>query len=85
MKISIFWNVMPCKLRDIWEHFGGCTSVNIAQSVEQLATGWTAKVQESQKRQDFSPVHPAYYPKDTRGSFPGGKAARTLSCPLASN
>jgi hypothetical protein len=58
----------------------------IAQSVQRLATGWTAERLEFQYRygQEFallhfvqtgSGSHEASYPKGTEGAFPGGKAA----------
>jgi hypothetical protein len=67
----------------------------IAQSVERLATGWTAEGSEfeSLEGQEFSvlhvvqtcsAVHPASYPMDTGGYFPGGKAAAVWSWPLTS-
>jgi hypothetical protein len=34
--------------------------------------------------QNGSGAHPASYPMGTRGSFPGGKAARAWSSPLTS-
>jgi hypothetical protein len=34
--------------------------------------------------QNGSGAHPASYPKDTRGSFPGGKVARAWRWPLTS-
>jgi hypothetical protein len=49
---------------------------------------------ESRWEQDFSPLHlvqtgsgahPASYPMDTGGAFPGGKAAGAWSWPLTSN
>jgi hypothetical protein len=35
--------------------------------------------------QNGSSAHPTFYPKGTRGSFPGGKAAGAWSWPLTSN
>jgi hypothetical protein len=49
-----------------------------------IATGWTAGVRFSVRERDFfvlhsvqadSEAHPASYPVDTGGSFPGDKAA----------
>jgi hypothetical protein len=59
--------------------------VGIAQSVERRTTGWMAWVRFPPVK-DFSPLHsfqtgsgshPASYPMDIGGSFPGGKAAGT--------
>jgi hypothetical protein len=58
----------------------------VAQSVWQLATGWTTEGSEfeSGKFQEFSPLHvvqtgteahPTSYQMGTGGSFPGSKAA----------
>jgi len=38
----------------------------------------------SDRVQNGSAAHPASYPMGTRGSLPGGKAARLWSCPLTS-
>jgi len=37
------------------------------------------------RAQNGSGVHPASYPVETRGSFPGGKAAGVWSWPLISS
>jgi hypothetical protein len=58
----------------------------ITQSVYRLATGWTAERSEFESRQGarISPLHvvhtgsgahPASYPVDMEGPFPGRKAA----------
>jgi hypothetical protein len=63
-----------------------CMGAGIAQSVQWLATGWTAEGSEFESRwgqhfslfhigQTGSGAHPASYIMGTRGSFPRGKAA----------
>jgi hypothetical protein len=62
--------------------------VGTAQSVEELATGWTTEGTDFKSRsgQKFSllhvvrtgsAVHPTSYPNGTETSFPGGKATGT--------
>jgi hypothetical protein len=56
----------------------------VRDSSDGIATGWTAGVRFPSKARDFSlfhnlqtgsGAHPASYPMDTGGSFPGGNVA----------
>jgi hypothetical protein len=65
----------------------------IAQSVWRWATGWTAWVRCPVGKffflfysiQTGSGAHPASYPMDTGGYFPGGRAGGQWSWPFTSN
>jgi hypothetical protein len=72
------------------------TRARIAQLIQRLATGWTARrlYFKSQWGQDFSALHvvqigfgacPASCTMATADSFPGGKAAGAWNWPLTSN
>jgi hypothetical protein len=61
----------------------GVGGAAVAQSVKCLTTGWKIGVRSPTGAEDFSSspcvqtgsgAHPASYPIDTGGPFPGGKA-----------
>jgi hypothetical protein len=72
--VALLWNILVFFLyRHIWINELGW----LIQYSDELQVGWLGfySQQGQETVQTGSGAHPASYPKDTRGSFPGSKAA----------